>query len=100
MDAEDVDVGVFGDAFLDVGVELEGEFFALLGGFGHVHHLGALGFGHGEEAFYCWWFVWKELFVQYQELFRIFYLIGLSGRQEGRVFPSYYSVRQPEWTGG
>ena len=40
--AEDVDVGVFGDAFLDVGVELEGEFFALLGCLGHMHHFGAL----------------------------------------------------------
>ncbi len=40
--AEDVDVGVFGDAFLDVGVELHGEFFALFGGFGNVHHFGAL----------------------------------------------------------
>ena len=40
--AEDVDVWVFGDAFLDVGVEFEGEFFALFGGLGHVHHFGAL----------------------------------------------------------
>ena len=46
MDAEDVDVGVFGDAFLDVGVEFDGQFFALFGCFGHVHHFGALGFGH------------------------------------------------------
>ena len=42
MDAEDVDVGVFGDAFLDVGVKFEGEFFALLGRLGHVHNFGAL----------------------------------------------------------
>ena len=42
MYAEDVDVGIFGDAFLDVGVELYGEFFAFLRGFGHVHHFGAL----------------------------------------------------------
>ena len=53
MDAEDVDVGVFGDAFLDVGVELEGQFFAFLGRFGHVHRFGALGFGHREEVL-CW----------------------------------------------
>ena len=52
VDAEDVDVGVLGDAFLDVGVELEGEFFALLGGLGHVHHFGALGFRHGERVMF------------------------------------------------
>ena len=56
MDAEDVDVGVFGDAFLDVGVEFEGEFFAFLGRFGHVHHFGALGFGHcGKACVVVWW---------------------------------------------
>ena len=47
VDAEDVDVGVLRDAGLDAGVEFEGEFLALFGGFGHVHHFGALGFGHG-----------------------------------------------------
>lgn len=46
MHAEDVDVEVFGDAFLDVGVEPDGELFAFLGGLGHVHHFGALGLGH------------------------------------------------------
>ena len=46
VDAEDVDVGVFGDAFLDVGVKFDGELFAFLGGFGSVHHFGTLGFGH------------------------------------------------------
>ena len=50
VDAEDVDVGVLGDGFLDVGVEFEGEFFALLGGLGHVHHFGALGLGHDERV--------------------------------------------------
>ena len=50
VDAEDVDVRVLGDAFLDVGVEFEGEFFALFGGLGHVHHFGALGFGHRERV--------------------------------------------------
>ena len=34
VDAEDVNVWVFGDAFLNVGVETEGEFFAFLLGFG------------------------------------------------------------------
>lgn len=53
MDAEDVDVGVFGDAFLDVGVEFDGEFFALFGGSGRVHHFGTLGFGHGDRL--LWW---------------------------------------------
>ena len=46
VDAEDVDVGVFGDAFLDVGVEFDGQFFALSSRLRHVHHFGALGFGH------------------------------------------------------
>lgn len=50
VDAEDVDVGVLGDAFLDVGVELECELFALLGGLRHMHHFGALGFRHGERV--------------------------------------------------
>ena len=34
MHAEDVDVGVSRDAFLDVGVEAEGEFFAFFLGLG------------------------------------------------------------------
>ena len=50
--AEDVDVGVFGNAFLDVGVEFQGELFALFGGFGEVHDFGPLGFGHPE--FWFW----------------------------------------------
>ena len=52
VDAENVDVGVLGDAFLNIGVELEGEFFTLLGGLGHVHHFGALGFGHRERVMF------------------------------------------------
>lgn len=46
VDAEDVDVGVLRDAFLDVGVEADGQFFALFVRFGKVHHSCALGFGH------------------------------------------------------
>lgn len=46
VDGEDVNVGVLRDAFLDVGVEFEGQFFALFGRFGEVHHFGAFGFGH------------------------------------------------------
>ena len=48
MHAEDVEVGVLLDAFLDVGVEAEGKFFAFLLGFGGVHYLCTLGFGHLE----------------------------------------------------
>ena len=51
MHAEDVDVRVPGDAFLDVGVEFQGEFLALFRGLGHVHHLCALGFGHRGRRF-------------------------------------------------
>ena len=51
VDAEDVDVGVLGDACLDVGVEFDGELFAFLGGFGHMHRFGALGFRHRGELF-------------------------------------------------
>ena len=47
VDGEDVQVGVLGDAGLDVGVRLEGELFALLGHFREVHHFGALGSRHG-----------------------------------------------------
>ena len=50
MDAEDVDVGVFGDACLDVGVKSDGEFFAFFAGLGHVHRFGAFGFGHRERS--------------------------------------------------
>lgn len=50
VDAEDVDVGVLRDAIADVGVEPEGQFFALFLRFGEVHDFGALGFGHFEEG--------------------------------------------------
>lgn len=46
VDAEDVDVGVEGDAFLDVGVEAEGQFFALFLRFGEMDDLCAFGFRH------------------------------------------------------
>ncbi len=42
------------DAFLDVGVELESQCFALFGRFREVHHFGAFGFGH------CWRLVSRE----------------------------------------
>ena len=44
--AEDVEVGVLRDAFADVGVEAEGEFFALFLGFCQVDDLGAFGSRH------------------------------------------------------
>ena len=46
VDREDVDVAVFGDAFLDVGVEFEGQLFAFFGRFGEVHDFCAFRFGH------------------------------------------------------
>ena len=82
MDAEDVDVGVLGDACLDVGVQFDGELFAFFGGFGHVHRFGALGFRHREELFglYCrgFWRFWVS------ELFDI-QTVRLSGRQDFRI---------------
>ena len=84
VDAEDVDVGVLGDAFLDVGVELEGEFFALLSGLGHVHHFGALGFGHRKRVV-IELVVLKEV-VQILYNFVSNFLIGLSGRQDFMEF--------------
>ena len=69
MDAEDVDVGVLGDAFLDVSVELEGKFFALLGGLGHVHHFGALGFGHRERVVLVFVLVVLKEIVQVLHIF-------------------------------
>lgn len=42
VDAEDVEVGVLRDAFLDVGVEAERQLFAFLLGLGGVHNFGAL----------------------------------------------------------
>ena len=44
--AEDVDVRVLGNACLDVGVELEGELFALFCGAGEVDDFCAFGFWH------------------------------------------------------
>ena len=55
MHAEDVDVGVFRDAFLDVGVEFQGQFFAFFCDLGHVHHFGALGFRHREKLLCVIW---------------------------------------------
>ena len=46
LHAKDIDVGVMWDAFSDVGVEAEGEFFAFLWGFGQVDYLGAFGSRH------------------------------------------------------
>ena len=46
VDAEDVDVGVEGDAFLDVGVEAEGQFFAFFLRFGEVDYFCAFRFRH------------------------------------------------------
>ena len=46
VDAEDVDVGVEGDAFLDVGVEAESQFFAFFLRFGDVDDFCAFGFRH------------------------------------------------------
>lgn len=94
MDAEDVDVWVFGDAFLDVGVEFDGEFFALFGGFGHVHHFGAFGFGHcerilpwcGVEKFLrsseysCPSSFWSRNFLIFDRA------EGFSGRQDFEIF--------------
>ena len=70
MDAEDVDVGVLGDAFLDVGVELESEFFALFGGLGHMHHFGALGFGHRERVVF--------VLVAGRKLFNLYIILSLA----------------------
>ena len=48
--AEDVEVGVLLDAFLDVGVETQSEFFVFFLRLRGVDDFGALGFGHcGEE---------------------------------------------------
>lgn len=49
LHAEDVDVGVLWDAFSDVCVEPEGEFFAFLLGFGQVDYLGAFRTRHGDR---------------------------------------------------
>lgn len=48
--AEDVEVGVLLDAFLDVGVEAQSEFFIFLLRLGGVDDFGALGFGHCGEG--------------------------------------------------
>lgn len=42
VDAEDVEVGVLRDAFLDVGIKAERQLFAFLLGLGGVHNFGAL----------------------------------------------------------
>ena len=83
MDAEDVDVGVLGDARLDVGVEFDGELFAFFGGFGHVHWFGALGFRHREELF---GFVLFDISGRFWvcELFDI-QMVRLSGRQDFKI---------------
>lgn len=46
MDAEDVEVRILVDAFLDVGVEAKPEFFVFLLRFGGVDYFCALGFWH------------------------------------------------------
>lgn len=46
VDAEDVEVGVLRDAFLDVGVKAERELFAFLLGLGCVNDFGALRLRH------------------------------------------------------
>ena len=86
MDAEDVDVGVLGDACLDVGVEFDGELFAFFGGFGHVHRFGALGFRHREELFglCCSLSHCPLLKFRVLELFDI-QMVRLSGRQDFRI---------------
>ena len=53
VDAEDVDVGVEGDAFLDVGVEAEGQFFAFFLCFGEMDDFCAFRFRH------FWKVIWK-----------------------------------------
>ena len=50
VDAEDVDVGVEGNTFLDVGVQAEGQFFPFLLGFGEVYNFCTFGLGHCEGA--------------------------------------------------
>lgn len=55
VDAEDVQIRVFGDAFAHVGVELQRQFFAFSRGLGEVHDFGALGFRH------CGWDGWLSL---------------------------------------
>lgn len=47
MHTENVDIGVFGDAFLDVGVEADCQLFALFLGLGKVNYFRALGLRHG-----------------------------------------------------
>ena len=85
MNAEDVDVGVLGDACLDVGVEFDGELFAFLGGFGHVHRFGALGFRHREELFGLCCRVFSKSWVpSVHKLFDI-QMIRLSGRQDFKI---------------
>jgi len=44
--AENVDVRIFGDAFLDVGVEPDSQLLAFLLGLGEVNYFRALGFRH------------------------------------------------------
>lgn len=72
MYAEDVDVWIFGDAFLDVGVEFDGELFASFGGFGRVHHFCTLGFGHCERRV-----SWCGMQREFLKLQILIYLFGL-----------------------
>ena len=48
--AEDIDVGVTGDRFADVGEQSQSQLFALFRRFGQVHDFCALGFGHCEKV--------------------------------------------------
>lgn len=49
LHAEDVEVGIVGNAVADIGVELNGKLLALFRRLGQVHDFCALGFRHVEE---------------------------------------------------